>query len=64
MGLEPFNLAPLTDKKDYDSCEKYSILDCCECGSCSFSCPSSRPLLDMIRLGKSKTAAMIKSRKG
>lgn len=64
MGLEPFILAPLSDKKDYESCEKFSILDCCECGSCSFSCPSSRPLLDMIRLGKSKTTAMIKARKG
>ena len=32
MGLEPFILAPLSDKKDYESCEKFSILDCCECG--------------------------------
>jgi Na+-translocating ferredoxin:NAD+ oxidoreductase subunit C len=63
MGLEPYLLAPLSEKKNYDSCEKNGILDCCECGSCSFSCPSNRPLLDMIRLGKGKTSAMIRARK-
>jgi Na+-translocating ferredoxin:NAD+ oxidoreductase subunit C len=63
MGLEPYLLAPLSEQKDYESCEKFGILDCCECGSCSFSCPSSRPLLDFIRLGKGKTGAMIRARK-
>jgi len=63
MGLEPFFLGPLSEKKDYESCEKNGILDCCECGSCSFSCPSNRPLLDYIRLGKGKTGAMIRARK-
>ncbi len=63
MGLEPFLIAPLSEMKDYESCEKNGILDCCECGSCSFSCPSNRPLLDYIRLGKGKTGAMIRARK-
>ncbi len=63
MGLEPYLLAPLSDIKDYESCEKNGIMDCCECGSCSFSCPSYRPLLDLIRVGKSKTGAMIRARK-
>lgn len=63
MGLEPYLIAPLSEMKDYESCEKNGILDCCECGSCSFSCPSNRPLLDYIRLGKGKTGAMIRARK-
>lgn len=63
MGLEPYLLAPLSDMKDYESCEKNGIMDCCECGSCSFSCPSYRPLLDLIRVGKSKTGAMLRARK-
>ncbi len=63
MGLEPYLIAPLSEMKDYESCEKNGILDCCECGSCSFSCPSNRPLLDFIRLGKGKTGAMIRARK-
>jgi len=63
MGLEPYLLAPLSELKDFESCEKNGIMDCCECGSCSFSCPAYRPLLDLIRVGKSKTGAMIRGRK-
>ena len=32
--------------------EKYRALDCIECGSCSFICPSKRPLLQSIRVAK------------
>lgn len=63
MGLEPYLLAPLSEMKDFESCEKNGIMDCCECGSCSFSCPAYRPLLDLIRVGKSKTGTMIRNRK-
>ena len=37
-------------------------MDCIECGSCSSLCPSNRPLLDYIRLGKGKVGAMIRAR--
>jgi len=43
--------------------EEEKVMDCIECGSCSFTCPSDRPLLDYIRLGKARTGAMIRSRK-
>ena len=39
------------------------IQDCIECGSCSFTCPANRPLLDQIRVGKSKVMGIIRSRK-
>jgi electron transport complex protein RnfC len=63
MRLEPYLLAPLVEKKDYEACEANGILDCIECGSCSYNCPAFRPLLDLIRVGKSRTTAMIRSRK-
>ncbi|MDD4209530.1 MAG: electron transport complex subunit RsxC [Bacteroidales bacterium] len=62
MGLEPYLLAPLAEYKRWEDMEKAHVMDCIECGCCQFSCPSSRPLLDYIRLGKNKTGAMIRAR--
>ncbi len=63
MGLEPFLLMSLSEREKWESMEKEKTMDCIECGSCSFICPSNRPLLDYIRLGKSKVGAMIRKRK-
>ena len=38
-------------------------MSCIECGSCQFTCPSHRPILDYVRLGKAKVGAMIRARK-
>ncbi len=62
MGLEPFLLMTLTDKQMYADVENEKALDCIECGSCSYICPSNRPLLDYIRLGKSRVNKIIRSR--
>ena len=63
MGLEPYLLAKLSQLKDYGRLEAERVMDCIECGSCSYICISHRPLLDHIRIGKAKTGAIIKSRK-
>lgn len=63
MGLEPYLLARLSELKDYERLEKERVVDCIECGSCAYACISRRPLLDYIRLGKSRTLAIVKSRK-
>jgi len=63
MGLEPFFLMTVSEKQLWDKAEENRIMDCIECGSCSFTCPANRPLLDYIRLGKSKVGALIRSRK-
>jgi electron transport complex protein RnfC len=62
MGLEPYLLAQLADKQRDEDCEQERIMDCMECGSCQFICPSGRPLLDQIRVGKSRTGKMIRER--
>jgi Na+-translocating ferredoxin:NAD+ oxidoreductase subunit C len=62
MGLEPYLLAVLADKKRYDECEKERIMDCMECGSCLYICPSGRPLLDHIRVGKTNVGRRIRAR--
>lgn len=43
-----------TDLKRFEETEKLGIMNCIECGSCSFSCPANRPLVDIIRVGKAK----------
>lgn len=63
MGLEPFLLMVLADKKEYERLEKDAVMDCIECGSCSYTCPANRPLLDYIRLGKGKVGQIMRSRK-
>jgi electron transport complex protein RnfC len=63
MGLEPYLLMTLGEKQIFDRAEGERIMDCIECGSCSYTCPSSRPLLDYIRFGKGKVGAIMRSRK-
>ena len=62
MGLEPFLLMTQAQKQMNEVMEKDDIMDCIECGSCSYTCPSDRPLLDYIRLGKGEVGAMIRAR--
>jgi len=63
MGLEPYLLMPLVLQQKFDRLEYEHVMDCVECGSCGYTCPSHRPLLDYIRLGKSSVGKIIRSRK-
>jgi Na+-translocating ferredoxin:NAD+ oxidoreductase subunit C len=63
MGLEPYLLAQQAKLEKWEEAEKDKIMDCIECGSCLFECPSGRPLLDYIRVGKSKVGNIIRTRK-
>ena len=63
MGLNPAFLMRSTVYKNWEMAEADHIQDCIECGSCSFTCPANRPLLDQIRVGKSKVMGIIRSRK-
>ena len=62
MGLEPFLLATVSSQHVWEMAEKNNITSCIECGSCAFTCPSHRPLLDMVRLGKQTVMGIIKAR--
>lgn len=62
MGLEPYLLSKVVAMGNYDVAESHYIYDCIECGCCSFSCPANRPLLDYIRLGKSKVMGIMRAR--
>ena len=62
MGLEPYLLATLSVMKDYERLEAEDITSCISCGSCQFTCPSHRPILDNILAGKGAVMGIIKAR--
>lgn len=63
MGLEPYLLNRLSQRMMFENMEHEHVLDCMECGSCSFECPANLPLLDYIRLGKAEVNKIIRTRK-
>lgn len=62
MGLEPYLLATLSVMKDYERLEAEDVTSCISCGSCQFTCPSHRPILDNILSGKGAVMGIIKAR--
>ena len=62
MGLEPYLLVKLSAFKNWEKAEHEDIVSCIECGSCQFTCPAHRPLLDNIRQGKQTVMGIIRSR--
>ena len=61
MGLEPYLLAKLSEVKNWERAESEDITSCIECGSCHYTCPAHRPLLDNIRQGKATVMGIIRS---
>ena len=62
MGLEPYLLMNQSERSMWPEMETDRIMDCIECGCCAFSCPSNRPLLDHVRLGKTTVSKIIRNR--
>jgi len=57
--LNPSRLSLLARREHVDDLEAHNVLDCCECASCSFVCPSNIPLVQLMRVGK----AMVRQQK-
>lgn len=62
MGLEPYYLSKMTQKKGWEALETQMITSCIECGCCQSTCPAYLPLLDWIRLGKQTVMGIIRQR--
>lgn len=52
VGLEPTRLFKLVDHFEYDTALSEGLMDCRECGSCSYICPARIPLVQGLRIGK------------
>jgi electron transport complex protein RnfC len=57
MTLHPFQIASYADRRMWSEVERYYALDCIECGCCSYVCPTRRPLVQLIKLGKAALMA-------
>ena len=60
MFLNPSRLAALVRNDGVEGLQPLGMLDCCECASCSFVCPSHIPLVQLMRVGK----AMVRQQSG
>jgi Na+-translocating ferredoxin:NAD+ oxidoreductase subunit C len=58
MGLMPTTIARQVEFERWDDTKDHGILDCMECGSCSYICPAKRMLVERIKFGKSRLAAI------
>ena len=53
LFLNPSQLGILAKNEEYDRMvEDYHLMDCFECGACSYVCPSHIPLVQYFRLSK------------
>ncbi|MGB4571910.1 MAG: electron transport complex subunit RsxC [Rectinemataceae bacterium] len=50
--LSPVLLAIAIEDGNYKEADKIGLLDCIECGTCSFVCPARRQLVQRFRVGK------------
>ncbi len=50
--LNPSRLGALAKTRDYEGMLEYHVMDCVECGSCSYVCPSNIPLVQRFRVSK------------
>jgi electron transport complex protein RnfC len=54
LNLVPSKLAVAARGGDWDLARKYHMPACIECGCCAFTCPAAIPLVQLIRMGKTK----------
>ena len=52
FGLMPSIYIDAYEKKDVETLQKFNVMQCMECGSCSFTCPARRPLSFTNKLAK------------
>ncbi len=52
MGLIPSAIAQAVEKGRFDKAGEYNVLDCIECGICSYVCPGNRDIVSLVKLAK------------
>lgn len=52
FGLVPVIYAEAYARKDVDTLNRFNVMQCMECGSCSYICPARRPLSFTNKLAK------------
>lgn len=64
MHLMPLYLNMYAQLGDWEMCEKYHILDCIECGACSYLCPGRQHPVQNLRVAKQKVLELRRKAQG
>ncbi len=56
MKLQPSIIGLYIEKGHYEDAKLYNLMDCFECGSCSFGCPANRPMVQWVKKAKKELA--------
>ncbi len=57
MDILPATISQAVENERFDWAEDLNVLACIECGSCSYSCPSHRPLIQQFKRAKAEIMA-------
>jgi len=52
MMLQPSLIGLFIEKGHYQDAREYNLMDCFECGSCTFVCPANRPMVQWVKKAK------------
>ena len=52
MHLEPLFMYQYASKNMLDELEEAHVMDCMECGACTYACPGRMHLTQMFKVGK------------
>jgi len=63
MSILPATISQAVENKRFDWAEDLNVMACIECGSCSYVCPSHRPLNQHFKRGKIEIQAQLRKKK-
>lgn len=55
-GLNPSELSIICEAKEFNLALESNVMECKECGCCSYICPSKRPIVHLIKFAKGEIA--------
>ena len=58
MGLIPSQLSIFSERSAWEKCMEYGVMNCVECGSCVYTCPAKRNIVQYIRNAKGQCKAL------
>jgi electron transport complex protein RnfC len=56
MKLQPSLIGLFIEKGQFEDAKDYNLMDCFECGSCTFVCPANRPMVQWVKRAKRELA--------
>ena len=55
-GLNPSELSIICEAKEFNLGTEHGVMECKECGCCSYICPAKRPIVHLIKFAKAEIA--------